>query len=182
MNYADYKQWNDNVRRELIDGVVYNMASPSDYHQAISMALSAIFYNFLRGKKCQVRAAPYDVRLFASKDEEDDTVVQPDLVVVCDEEKRTEHGYCGAPSLVIEILSPSTRYRDMMQKFVKYAQAGVPEYWIIDPLEKTVSVYKLAKTPEGNFYQQPVVYKQDGKVPVGIFNGELTVQLDEVFA
>jgi Uma2 family endonuclease len=150
------------------------------------MALSGLFWRFLRGKPCKVRVAPYDVRLFADPkakrdNKNDDTVVQPDLVVICDEEKRAEEGCRGNPDLVVEIFSPSTKFRDMTLKFYHYIVAGVREYWVIDPDAKTLSVYKLATSENGNYYAEPVVYDESASAPVGIFQGELTITLTDVF-
>ena len=140
--YADYVTWGDEIRYELIDGVAYMLSAPAWEHQDISMSLSYQIRGFLKGKPCKVFAAPFDVRLNA--DGGDDTVVQPDLVVVCDRSKLIGTGCVGAPDVVIEILSPSTSARDKVQKFNKYLQVGVREYWIVYPDSKTVSVHTLA--------------------------------------
>jgi len=143
--YKDYKDWElkPGERYEIIDGVAYAMSAPNTEHQRISMFLSGEFYSFLKGKTCQPFAAPYDVRLFYEKDESDDTVVQPDLVVVCDPEKLGKEGCRGAPDLVIEILSPSNTAIEMRRKLNIYREAGVPEIWIIDPEYKNVDIYLL---------------------------------------
>jgi Uma2 family endonuclease len=106
--YRDYREWDlqEGERYEIINGAVYAMSAPNDKHQAAAAALTANFYNFLQGKPCKVRAAPYDVQLFYEEDESDDTIVQPDLTVICDEKKRSPEGCRGAPDLVVEILSP----------------------------------------------------------------------------
>ena len=130
--YKDYKDWPEDFRCELIDGVIYMMSSPSDWHQLVSMSLSRQLGNFFDGKSCQPFAAPFDVRLFPKPDESDDVVVQPDLMVICDKSKWEGVGFCkGAPDLIIEILSKSTKSHDMKVKFDLYRQAGVREYWII---------------------------------------------------
>jgi len=130
--YADYCSWDDGERWELIDGVPYAMSpAPVRKHQDISGALFNQLYNFLENRHCKVYHAPFDVRLNA--DEEDDTVCQPDLVVVCDSSKLDEKGCKGAPDLVIEILSSSSLRMDRVIKLEKYRQAGVREYWIVDP-------------------------------------------------
>jgi Uma2 family endonuclease len=141
--YADYKAWElgEGERYELIDGVPQAMSAPSAYHQAILTALVAAFYDFFKGKTCKVYAAPYDVRLFYRADESDRTVVQPDLSVICDEAKRGPEGCRGAPDLVVEILSPSNTAIEMIRKFDMYRQAGVREYWVVSPEEKTVRAY-----------------------------------------
>jgi Uma2 family endonuclease len=122
------------------------MSAPSVAHQAISRELLLQFGNFLKGKPCQVFAAPFDVRLFPREDESDDTVVQPDLLVICDKDKIADGKACrGAPDLVIEILSPSNSEIPLLLKFAKYLKAGVREYWIIDPEAKTIQVHILKK-------------------------------------
>jgi Uma2 family endonuclease len=119
------------------------MSAPNDKHQAILIALAAKFYNFLEEKLCKVRIAPYDVRLFYEEDESDDTVVQPDLAVICDEKKRGPEGCRGAPDLVVEILSPSNTVIEMERKFDLYRVAGVREYWVVAPEEKVVHVHRF---------------------------------------
>jgi len=146
--YADYESWDDldsngnPIRYELIDGIAYMMSAPSTTHQSISMSLSYQLFDFLKGKSCKVFAAPCDVCLNSLGDE-DDTVVQPDLFVVCDESKLDKKRCNGAPDMVIEILSPSTSKRDLFIKLEKYQNAGVREYWIVDPDAQTVNVHLL---------------------------------------
>ena len=135
--YADYLTWDDDVRYELIDGVAYLLASPSRKHQDISRELLLSIGNHLKGKSCMVYHAPFDVRLDA------DTVLQPDLLVVCDKSKLDGKACLGAPDLVIEILSASTVQRDRVSKYHKYLQAGVREYWIVEPEGRVVDVFTL---------------------------------------
>ena len=114
--YGDYLSWPDEERWELIDGIPHSMSpAPSRVHQEISMELARQIANHLIGKNCRVYAAPFDVRLpkGGEKDEQIETVVQPDLVVVCDESKLDERGCKGPPDLIIEILSPHTAAKDM---------------------------------------------------------------------
>jgi Uma2 family endonuclease len=143
--YKDYREWElkPGERFELIDGVAYAMAAPNTEHQFISSILHGEFYAFLKGKKCKPFHAPFDVRLFYEEDESDDTVVQPDLVVICDPQKLGKEGCRGAPDLVIEILSPSNTAIEMNRKLNLYRDAGVLEYWVIDPEEKIVQIYRL---------------------------------------
>ncbi|MDR2160288.1 MAG: Uma2 family endonuclease, partial [Treponema sp.] len=136
--YADCLSWDEDVRAELIDGEIVMMAPPLRRHQDISRNLLLKIGNFLEGKPCRIYAAPFGVRLFPKPDNSDDTVLEPDLVVVCDPEKLDDRGCNGPPDLVIEILSPSTVHHDSGVKFRKYLQAGVREYWILDPEAKTV--------------------------------------------
>jgi Uma2 family endonuclease len=110
--YADYLEWDENVRAEIINGKIYMMSPPLTMHQRISMRLSTQIANFLKGKPCEVFAAPFGVRLFPKEDKTDDTVVEPDIAVVCDSSKLDERGCNGAPDLVIEIISPSTVSHD----------------------------------------------------------------------
>ena len=139
--YADYIEWDDDVRYELIDGVAYALSAPTPIHQRVSRKMTVLLDSFLAGKSCELFTAPLDVRL--SVDEADDTVVQPDLFVVCDKTKIGDKACIGAPDLVIEILSPSTARIDMLKKFHAYLKAGVLEYWIVDPEGKTIDVFKL---------------------------------------
>ncbi|MDR2483532.1 MAG: Uma2 family endonuclease [Treponema sp.] len=143
--YADYKAWelNPGERYELIDGAAYAMAAPNTGHQIIAMTLYGEFYNFLKGKPCRPIPAPFDVRLFYQEDESDDTVVQPDLTVLCDPGKLGDEGCRGAPDLVMEILSPSNTAIEMERKLNLYQEAGVREYWVVDPLNRRVCVYLL---------------------------------------
>ena len=140
--YADYCTWNDSERWELIEGVPYMMSpAPSPIHQGISREIAGQLYNFLKGNPCKLFAAPFDVRLNADK--ADDTVVQPDLLVICDSSKIDDKGCAGAPDLVIEILSPSTIRLDRIIKFRLYQKAGVREYWIVDPETQSIQTCTL---------------------------------------
>ncbi|MBI1782334.1 MAG: Uma2 family endonuclease [Sphingobacteriales bacterium] len=145
--YADYLQWKFEERLELIKGKIFKMSpAPNVVHQAVSMKLSSSIYNFLKGKSCKIFSAPFDVRLPVKnkkKDNEIYTVVQPDICVICDESKLDERGCCGAPDLIIEILSPGNSRKEVKLKFDLYEEAGVKEYWIISPAEETVLVYFL---------------------------------------
>ena len=139
--YSDYKTWDFDVRYELIDGTAYMMAPPSRKHQLIVGELFRQLANFLLDKPCEVYPAPFGVRLNAAQD--DDTVLEPDIVVVCDTSKLDDKGCIGAPDMVVEIISPSTAGRDYVVKYMKYMNAGVKEYWIVDPESKTVQVHLL---------------------------------------
>ena len=145
--YADYKEWElaPGERYELIHGEAYAMAGPGDRHQAVSGELFWQITNFLRGKPCKVRSAPYDVRLFYEDDELDDTVVQPDISIICDEKKRGAEGCRGAPDFVLEILSPSNTAIEMSRKFNLYREAGVREYWVVDPETKAIQSYTFSR-------------------------------------
>ncbi|MDR3171493.1 MAG: Uma2 family endonuclease [Treponema sp.] len=151
--YKDYVAWElaPGERFELIDGNAYAMAAPGLKHQGIVTALGAQFYTFLQGKPWKVYVAPLDVRLFYEEDESDDTVVQPDLTVICDEQKRGEEGCRGAPDLVVEVLSPSNTTLEMERKLALYEEAGVREYWVVDPKNKDTCAYRLS---DGQFGMQ----------------------------
>jgi len=174
--YANYKEWElaEGERFELIYGEAYAMSAPSLRHQAISIELASQFQTFLRGKPCKAYPAPCDVRLFYAEDESDDTVVQPDLIVICDEKKRGPEGCRGAPDLVVEILSPTNTAIEMERKLKLYRQAGVREYWVIDPENNGLTVY-LFPNKSINTYECKDI------VPVAILPG-LNITLEQVFA
>lgn len=139
--YFDYARWKGDERYELIEGVPYLMApAPSVLHQKISIRISHAIYDYLKGKKCSVFAAPFDVRLNGLGDM-DDTVVQPDLSVICNPSKLDEKGCNGAPDMVVEILSPSTARHDSVTKYYLYKNSGIREYWIVDPELRTIAVH-----------------------------------------
>ena len=164
--YADYLEWETDKRYELMDGVPYMMASPSVTHQRVIVELSRQFSNFLLGKPCQVFVAPLDVRLFPRKDHRDDTVLQPDLLVVCDKSRLSKGSCDGAPDLVIEIVSPSNTVQELLRKFNYYLDAGVREYWVVNPDAQTVQVHVLE-----NGHYISTVYKMDTLIPVSILPG-----------
>jgi Uma2 family endonuclease len=176
--YADYKAWelDEGERFELIDGIAYGMAAPNDFHQAIGGEIFRQIANYLHGKPCKVRQAPYDVRLFYAEDESDDTVVQPDISVICDEKKRGPEGCRGAPDLVVEILSPSNIAEEMVRKFNLYMKAGVREYWIVAPESKTVQAFVLKN---GTYIG--TVYNSGAVLPSAALEG-LSITLNDVFA
>jgi Uma2 family endonuclease len=175
--YADYKDWELAVgeRYELVYGEAFAMAGHNTRHQAILRELFGQFYNYLRGKPCQVFVSPYDVRLFYEEDESDDTVVQPDIMVVCDKNKIGPEGCRGAPDLVIEILSPSNTAIEMERKFSLYQEAGVREYWIVDSKNNILRVHC--------FRDSAVLtnkYKSPDMVPVAVLPG-FSIALEQVF-
>ena len=174
--YAIYSDKDE--RYELIDGIAYMMASPNTEHQSLSMFLSSELMNFFKGKKCRPFAAPYDVFLNESPKDKNGkliknkrvkgTVVQPDLMVICDKDKIKPDGCHGAPNFVIEIMSISTKDKDKGPKLFKYFKTGVKEYWIIDPDEETISVLKF--NSEGKKAEIEVFHFND-KVKSHIFDG-----------
>ena len=141
-SYTDYLEWPEDKRIELIDGVPFRTTtSPSRLHQQIVLEPGRQFANFLKGKTCEVNIAPFDVRLSDKADAKDDevfTVVQPDLVVVCNESKLDERGCNGAPDLIIEVISPSNAAHDYIRKMDLYEKSGVKEYWIVHPVDQIV--------------------------------------------
>jgi Uma2 family endonuclease len=176
--YADYKDWElaEGERYELIYGEACAMSAPNAYHQAILTELIRQFANYLVGKPCKVYPAPYGVRLFYEEDESDDTVVQPDISVICDPDKRGKEGCHGAPDFVAEILSPSNTAIEMERKYELYREAGVREYWVIDPEHKTLHSYRLNN---GTIFFH--TYHASGKAPLEIFP-DLLLELEPVFA
>ena len=171
--YSDYLTWDDDNRWELIDGVPYLMSAPNRQHQGLLGNLHGQFWTFLKGKKCKVYMAPFDVRLNA--DTFDNTVVQPDLIVVCDKSVLDDAGCKGVPDFVIEILSPSTSRYDRTIKYNTYLKAGTREYWILDPKTKTLAVHLLQ---DGNYVTHP--YTHEDTAPVHVLDG-FGIDLSEVF-
>ena len=172
--YADYCTWGDDERWELIDGVPYAMAAPMIPHQRALGRIHRQVSNFLHKKTCEVFHAPTDVRLNA--DTKDNTVVQPDLLVVCDKTKIDNKGIIGAPDLIMEILSPSSSASyDTIVKFMLYLNAGVREYWIVDPMNCAVMVNVLK---DGTYIAKG--YDKTAVVPVSVIEG-LSIDLADVF-
>lgn len=178
--FADYIAWDESERMEIIDGEAVMLATPSSIHQEISMELSRQFANYLEGKKCRVYAAPFAVRLFEKDDDAPgsvNTVVEPDLSVICDRNKIDKHGCKGAPDLIIEILSPSSRRHDRLVKLGMYQKAGVREYWIVNPEEASVQVLTL----KDGLLLPHEEYGQDGVAKVNVLDG-CFIELCKVFA
>ena len=145
--YADYLQWRFEERVELIKGKIFKMGpAPNLKHHQVSGHVFNHIYNYLKGQLCNVFVAPFDVRLPVKnqkKPEQITTVVQPDICVVCDETKLDERGCCGAPDLVVEILSPGNSQKEMRIKHKLYEESGVKEYWVIYPVEESIAVFYL---------------------------------------
>lgn len=143
--FADYITWPDEERWELIEGKAWDMSpAPNREHQRLSMYLSVEIYSFLKDKPCEVYAAPFDVRLpdsDQSSEEDILSVVQPDLAVICDKKKLDKRGCVGAPDLIVEILSPSTSYKDETHKLKLYEKHGVREYWVINHDAEIIMVH-----------------------------------------
>jgi Uma2 family endonuclease len=176
--YADYKEWelDEGERFELIEGDAYAMSAPNTRHQAILGELFYQIYNFLRGKPCKAFPSPFDVRLFYKADESDDTVVQPDISVICDRKKLGPEGCRGAPDLVIEILSFSDTASEMNRKLILYQEAGVKEYWVVNSENNWLIVYYFQKDSS-----VAKIYESTDTVAVTIFPG-LNIPLEQVFA
>jgi len=171
--YSDYIQWDDDVRCELIDGIPYLMAGPNRHHQKVSRNLLVQLANFLKGKSCEVYHAPLDVRL--NPGTLDDTVVQPDLVIICDHSVLDDACCKGVPDMVVEILSPSTAGYDLTTKFSRYLKAGIREYWIVSPTEKTLAAHILK---DSNYITH--MYTKKDKAPVHVLEG-CVIDLSDVF-
>ena len=171
--YADYCTWDERERWELIDGVPYAMATPLVRHQDVSGSINYQLRHFLQNKSCKIFYAPTSVRLNA--DTRDNTVVEPDILVVCDKSKIDRKGIVGAPDMIVEILSPSTASYDMITKFMLYLNAGVREYWIVDPETGSVVVNVLQ---DGTYNAR--AYDKTAVVPVSVLDG-LSINLAEVF-
>ena len=178
--YGDYLHWPGEIRCELIDGVIYDMSpAPTVRHQEVLVELVAQAQAALRDGPCQVLVAPLDVRL-PHEDEADeviDTVVRPDLVVVCDESKLDRHGCRGAPDWVVEILSPSTSAKDQVAKRKLYERSGVREYWIVHPEEGVLTVYLL---DDQGRYPVSRTYETKGASEVAVLPG-LSIEWGRLF-
>ncbi len=168
--YADYLQWPDDTRYELIDGEVFRLApTPLIEHQEVAGEVYCQLRNQLDGKPCRPYIAPVDVRL-PRADEADaaiDTVVQPDVLVVCDPAKIDRRGVRGAPDWLLEVLSPSTAAHDQIAKRRTYERAGVREYWLVHPSDRTLTVYVL----DNGQYGRPEIYELKDATPIGVLPG-----------
>ena len=145
--YADYVGWSDGIRYELIDGYAYAMSpAPTRRHQYVVLELARQIATVLKGTPCCPYIAPFDVRLPRDNEADDDvdTVVQPDISVICDPAKLDERGCRGAPDWIIEVLSPSTSGHDQIVKRALYERVGVREYWLVHPVDNVVTIYVLA--------------------------------------
>ena len=182
--YADYILWKFQERVEILKGKIFPMAAPSVKHQRLSGNLFFIIRNHLNKKnsRCDVFSAPFDVRLPLPanrvKDNKFDTVVQPDLCVICDEEKLDEKGCIGAPDLVVEILSLGNSKKEMKAKYELYESAGVMEYWVIDPEHNLAFCYYLDEKTQK--YIPSLAYTDEDLIESKILEG-LVLNLEELF-
>ena len=177
--FADVLTWEEKERIEIINGEAFMMATPSRIHQGIVAELTRQFGNYLEGKQCRVYPAPFAVRLFereGDSPDDVDTMVEPDLSIVCDKNKLDQRGCKGAPDMVIEILSPSSLRHDRLVKLNLYQRAGVREYWIVSPDEQTVQVFLLR---DGSL-QLHEVYDRQGVAKVNVLDG-CFIELSKVF-
>ena len=168
----EYLTWDEDVRAELYEGTLIMLARPTQRHQWMLIEIATQLHTFLRGKPCRVYPAPFGVRL----SENEETVFEPDIVVVCDESKLGGKLFIGAPDMVIEILSPSTARMDKKLKYYKYQQAGVKEYWIVDPELNLLEVNIL----RDNRYTT-MIYSETDNAPVHILEG-CEINLADVFS
>lgn len=178
--YEDMLEWDDRNRYELYNGQPRALSAPGSVHQEVLTALLLQIGGYLKNKKCKIYPAPFDVRLFEEEGEHPrdvDTVVQPDLIVVCDRSKVDSRGIHGAPDLIVEILSPSTWHHDCLVKYSLYQRAGVKEYWIVDVEKQVVLVHTL----EEGQYHAPRAYTARDSVPVGVLE-DCAVDLTAVFS
>ena len=168
----DYYKIPEERRVELIDGWIYDMAAPTSIHQIIAGYLHSQLLNYVIGKKgtCMPMISPLDVQLNC----DNKTMVQPDVVVVCDRDKIIKRCVYGAPDLVVEIISPWSKRRDMTLKAVKYAETGVKEYWLIDPDKQKIIVYDYMKDDYS-------IYGFESKIPVSIWDGDCVVDFQKIY-
>lgn len=168
----DYYEFPEERRVELIDGVIYDMSAPSAVHQDIVLNVAYQLRRQIREKNgtCKVMIAPVDVQI----DCDDRTMVQPDVMILCDKNKIRKWGILGAPDFVLEVISDSTKKKDYFKKMMKYMEAGVKEYWIVNPYNRDVIIY--------NFLSEdgPKVYQLSGEVGLNLYDGGIQLDLGEV--
>jgi Uma2 family endonuclease len=169
--YADYLEWSRDYGDEIVDGVAYvrEPPAPSHSHQGLVVALTSELFHALEGSSCCVYAAPFDVRLPRSDESDDkiETVVQPDVLVVCDRGRIDQRGLRGAPDWLAEVLSPSTASYDQSVKIPLYERAGVPEVWLIHPTDRTLAIYRL----EDGRYGRPTYQELKGQTFISTVPG-----------
>ncbi len=180
--YGDYVQWQGDERWELINGVPFAMSpAPSRAHQDVVGQLFLQIASALQStRSCRAYVAPFDVRLSAMDEKDDDvtTVVQPDISVICDAKKLDDAGCRGAPDWIIEVLSPATAVRDQVQKRDLYGAHGVREYWLVDPQARLLTVYVREDAADG--FGRPTVAAADGSTIPAVFP-EIPVDWSQVF-
>lgn len=168
----DYRALPDDQRVELIDGYFYDMAAPTTFHQLMAGELYRQIANFIldQGGNCIPFISPVDVQL----DNDEKTMIQPDVVIICDPGQIIRRNILGAPDFVLEVVSPGTRRRDHILKLSKYAAAGVKEYWIVDPYQGRILVYYFESE------ETPTIYPIDADIPVNIYDGKLVLKFQRI--
>lgn len=177
--YADYLSWDDGSRWQIIEGAAQAMSpAPSRAHQSLLLAMASAAYRFFRRRPCEVYLAPFDVRLAEPEESEQEasTVVQPDLLVVCDAAKLDRRGCRGAPDWIVEILSPASAALDQVKKRHLYERHGVREYWLVHPIDRVVTVYRH----QGDGFGPASISEARGLQTVSIFP-ELALDWDDLF-
>ena len=181
--YADYVEWTFEEAVELIKGYIVKMPAPLTSHQDSALNLATVLKNYLKEKSCKVYVAPFDVRLpkplsQRKSDTDIETVVQPDICVVCDLNKIDRRGCVGAPDLIIEILSKGTVKTDVKDKYEVYEESGVREYWLVSIPERVVNVFRLNE--HGKYVPDNRPYIPTESIRVGIFN-DFSILVDDIF-
>lgn len=174
-NYTleDYRTLPDDQRMELIDGYFYDMSAPTTLHQMIAGEIYRQLANYIMDQdgECTAFISPVDVQL----DRDEQTMVQPDVVIVCNPDQIVSQHILGAPDFVAEVVSPESKRRDYTLKLRKYEDAGVREYWLVDPYQKVVLVYYFSEETAC-----PVIYPIDADIPVNIYEGRLTLKFRHI--
>ena len=182
VSYQEYLELveTSDQRYELIDGEIFLMASPSFRHQQLVNEISGIFYNYFKNHKCSSLTSPLDIRLqgYAPKFKEDPNVVQPDLIVICDPENVEDDKYQGVPSLLVEVLSPSTKKRDLILKLNLYLKSGIKEYWIVDPENEKITQYIFTEDRDIKVIND----LEPGEILESDYFEELNISLSEIFS
>lgn len=175
--YADYLTWRFQERVELIMGKIFKMSpAPTSQHQHLTTAISSGIFQFLKNKTCKVFSAPFDVSL-PDASGINNTVVQPDITVVCDQSKIKQDGCHGAPDLVVEVISKSSVKKDLHEKFTVYEHARVKEYWIVNPNDRSLIIFLLDAT--GHYLPSKPLTRGD-KAHSSVLPG-FELDLDELF-
>ena len=179
--YGDYLTWSASHGDELIDGTAYirDPPAPSRSHQSVVLELGRQLANTLEGKPCRVYVTPFDVRLPRSTEQDDeiDTVVQPDVLIVCDLQKLDTRGVRGAPDWLAEVLSPGTARHDKIVKLRVYERVGVREVWFIDPIKRALIIHRL----QGGRYERAALLELKGQTPLTAVP-DVTIDWDQVLA
>ena len=183
-SYSDYLTWKFEGYVELLRGKISQMAAPSRNHQRIVLSIGASLYQHLEKTRCQAFVAPFDVRLLDQKKIENNntniySVVQPDVCVICDEKKLDDKGCEGSPDLIVEILSPSTKKKDLEDKYELYEFNGVQEYWIVSVNDETITVFDLN---EQGKYQLRKIYADDESIIASKTVEGFSVKMERIFS